>query len=511
MKIKPTILTILDGWGLAPAGPGNATSLADTPTLDKVLAAPIRTDLKCSGRAVGLPDGFMGNSEVGHMNIGAGRIVYQDMTRIDVALEDGSINKNPVLLELLGKAKAAGGNIHFMGLLSDGGVHSHIRHLFALLKLAKEYGIAAYVHAFMDGRDTSPTSGAGYVRDLLAEMQRIGHGSIASLVGRYYAMDRDKRWDRTAQAWNMLVHEQGQEVADPVKALEAAYAVGETDEFVKPRLVTGPGGKKAVIGDNDAVFFFNFRADRARELTSCFFSDDFTEFERGKRPVLSGFATMTQYDEQMPVPAAFGPETLSMVLGEVVSNLGLKQLRIAETEKYAHVTYFFNGGREDVFPGEDRQLIPSPRDVATYDLKPQMSAVQVKDTMLAEWEKHRYSLVVCNFANPDMVGHTGIIPAAVTALETVDKCVAELWDFARKNGCRLIITADHGNAEEMLTPDNKPMTAHTLNKVPFVILDDELDIRLKADGKLGDIAPTILDLWEVPRPEEMTGLSLIDK
>ena len=514
MTLKPTILTILDGWGLAPAGPGNAVSLANTPTLDKVLASPMRTALKCSGRAVGLPEGFMGNSEVGHMNIGAGRIVYQDMTRIDVAIEDGSMGSNPVLLNLLEKAKSSGGGVHFMGLLSDGGVHSHIRQLFALLDLAKKHGVPAYVHAFMDGRDTSPTSGAGFVRDSQEKMKQIGHGALASLVGRYYAMDRDKRWERTALAWSMLVHGQGQVVADPVKALEDAYAAGETDEFIKPRLVAQPGpdagGNTAVIGDNDALFFFNFRADRARQLTRCFFAEKFNEFDRGKRPRLAAFATMTQYDEQMPVPAAFAPETIKMVLGEVVSNLGLKQLRIAETEKYAHVTYFFNGGREDVFPGEDRQMIPSPREVATYDLKPEMSVYEVTDTLLNEWKSGEYDFVVCNLANLDMVGHSGVIPAAVKACEAVDACVGRIIQAVKARKGRLLMTADHGNAEEMLTPDNHPQTAHSKNPVAIILMDENAP-RAMRPGKLGDIAPTILHLWGMPVPEEMTGQSLVEE
>lgn len=508
--LKPTFLVILDGWGLAPAGPGNAVSLAHTPTLDRVLASPRRASLACSGREVGLPTGFMGNSEVGHMNIGAGRIVYQDMTRIDLAIENHSLELNPVLLDMLDKAAAKGGTAHFMGLLSDGGVHSHIEHLFALLALARQKGVPACVHAFMDGRDTSPTSGAGYVQQLLDKMRELGHGRLASLTGRYYVMDRDQRWERVQEAWELLAHGRGQEVEDPVAALRAAYAAGETDEFIKPRLVL-ENGKKHFIRDNDTLFFFNFRADRAREISACFYEDKFEAFERGARPNLAAFASLTQYDEHMAIPAAFGPEEIRQVLGEVVANLGLEQLRIAETEKYAHVTYFFNGGREEPFPGEERKLVPSPREVATYDLKPEMSARAVKDAFVAAWLDKRYPLVVCNFANPDMVGHTGVIPAAVKALETVDECVAAIWELARQEGCRLIITADHGNAEEMLTPDGQPMTAHTLNKVAFVLLEEDQSCRLAAEGKLGDIAPTILDLWGLAIPPEMTGNSLVKR
>ncbi|MDR2891933.1 MAG: 2,3-bisphosphoglycerate-independent phosphoglycerate mutase [Deltaproteobacteria bacterium] len=528
-NLKPTFLLILDGWGLAPAGPGNAAKLADTPTLDHILAQPMRSNLLCSGRAVGLPDGYMGNSEVGHMNMGAGRIIYQDMTRIDLAIEEQNFGNNPVILDLLAKTKARGGAVHFMGLLSDKGVHSHLDHLFALLDAAKANQVKACVHAFMDGRDSSPTSGAGYMESLLDKLAALNSkgpmesGStgatnsagqadaacLASFVGRYYAMDRDKRWDRVKQAWELLTQGSGELVTDPVFTLRESYAAGETDEFIRPRLLLQPNGEKIHIRDHDAVFFFNFRADRARQLIECFYSDDFTAFERGTRPQLSALASMTQYDEHMAIPAAFAPEEIRKVLGEVVSSLGVKQLRLAETEKYAHVTYFFNGGREEIFPGEERRLVPSPRDVATYDLKPQMSAVEVKNTLIAEWKEQRYPFVVCNFANPDMVGHTGVIPAAIKAMETVDACVREVWDFALDNGCRLLVTADHGNVEEMLTPDGQPMTSHTLNKVPFVILDPELDCKLSPEGKLGDIAPTILDLWGVEKPVEMSGVSLL--
>lgn len=510
-NLKPTFLVILDGWGLAPAGEGNAASLAHTPTLDMILNHKNFSKLHCSGRAVGLPKGFMGNSEVGHTNIGAGRVVYQDMTRIDIAIEENTLAQNASIRELIAKTKAKGGKLHYMGLLSDGGVHSHIEHLFALLAIAREAGVDVCVHAFMDGRDTSPTSGAGFIGMLQAKLAQLGHGKIGTIIGRYYAMDRDKRWDRTQIAWNALTKGEGLQVNDPVKALEDAYAAGETDEFIKPRIVTSPGGEPAFIKDGDGIFFFNFRADRARQITRCFYSDDFSEFERKPRPVLAGFATMTPYDETMPLPVAFKHEDIPMVLGEVVANLGLKQLRIAETEKYAHVTYFFNGGREEPFTGEDRKLIPSPRDVATYDLKPGMSAVEVAENFMREWEKNRYGLIVCNFANPDMVGHTGVISAAIEALHTVDGCMEKICKFAKENNCRLLVTADHGNVEEMLTPEHSPMTAHSLNMVPFVILDDELNISMRPEGKLADIAPTILDLWRVEKPSVMTGESMVVK
>jgi 2,3-bisphosphoglycerate-independent phosphoglycerate mutase len=507
--LKPTFLVILDGWGLAGPGPGTAATLARAPALNKLLACPSRATLACCGREVGLPSGFMGNSEVGHMNIGAGRIVYQDMTRIDLSIENNTLRGNRTLADLFEKAANASGAVHFMGLLSDGGVHSHIDHLYALLALAAEYPVRAYVHAFMDGRDTAPTSGADYIRQLLRKMEELRSGQLASVIGRYYAMDRDNRWERSKLAWELLTRGEGESVGDAVEAMKEAYANGETDEFIKPRVLLQKNSEKIAVKDGDALFFFNFRADRARQLSACFARKTFSGFERGKRPLLSGFACMTRYDEQLSVPAAFEPLSVSDVLGEVVSALGVKQLRIAETEKYAHVTYFFNGGREELFAGEDRQLVPSPRDVATYDLKPEMSAMQVKDTLIAEWKKWRYPFVVCNFANADMVGHTGVIPAAVKAVETVDRCVDELWRFARQENIRLIITADHGNVEELLTPDHRPMTAHSLNKVAFVILEEGRDIKLAPEGKLGDIAPTILNLWGVPVPAAMTGTSLL--
>ena len=509
--LTPTVLLILDGWGLAPEGPGNAAKLAHTPTLDTILAHPSRTEIDASGRAVGLPPGFMGNSEVGHMNLGAGRIVYQDMTLIDVAIEEGKLPTNPVIANLLDTTKASGGRVHFMGLLSDGGVHSHIHQLKSLLEAAKAKGVPAVVHGFTDGRDTAPTSGAGFVRDLLAFMGQIGHGSLGTLVGRYYAMDRDSHWERNILAWDALVHGKGTQVPDPVAALEAAYANEETDEFLKPRICPGADGAPQSIRDGDGLFFFNFRADRARQLTRAFYDPAFSGFDRGAMPKLAAFATFTPYESSLPVPGAFEKPSLDHSMGEVVSSLGMKQLRIAETEKYAHVTYFYNCGKEEPFPGEERRLIPSPREVATYDLKPQMSAVQVTDTLLEELATGQYGFVVCNLANPDMVGHTGIIPAAINACETVDACTARIIDAVRKSGGRILITADHGNVEEMLTPQGKPQTAHTTNKVALAVLDDGPVKKLRAGGKLGDIAPTILRLWGLPVPKEMTGQSLLEE
>ncbi len=505
----PTVLLILDGYGLAEPGSGNAASLADTPNINRLLSLPERVSLAASGRAVGLPEGFMGNSEVGHLNIGAGRVVYQDMTRIDIAVESGEIARNQALCALLEAAAKRNGRIHFAGLLSDGGVHSHIRHLEALLRVAADHGVPAVVHAFMDGRDTPPTSGIDFVRALAPCLEETG-ARLGSLVGRFYAMDRDKRWERVKVAWDMLVHGLGKSVEDAVGALEAAYAEGETDEFLKPLLLGAP--EDVSIRDNDGVFFFNFRADRARELVSAFHLADFEGFDRGEMPDLCGLASMTAYDATLDIPVAFPKDNVSQTLGEVVSGLGLSQLRIAETEKYAHVTYFFNGGREEAFAGEKRILVDSPRDVATYDLKPQMSAEEVTEKLLAAWASERYTFAVCNLANPDMVGHTGVIPAALSALKTVDECVGRIAEAVEASGGRLVLTADHGNVEEMINVNTgEPHTAHTCNPVPLLVLDRGRPVPLREGGKLGDIAPTILALWNVEKPAVMTGNSLLEE
>jgi 2,3-bisphosphoglycerate-independent phosphoglycerate mutase len=510
MRETPTLLLILDGWGIAPAGPGNAVTAACPKNLEALAAEYPHARLKCSGRSVGLPDGFMGNSEVGHMNIGAGRVVYQDMTRIDMAIEDASIKANPTLADLAAKVKASGGRLHLMGLVSDGGVHSHQKHLEALLETFKNLGISdLYVHCFLDGRDTPPESGAGYVEQLRAAMQRIGAGAVASVTGRFYAMDRDKRWERVAEAYAALTSGQGKLAADPVQAVRDSYAAGQSDEFVKPTLMTGADGKPvALIEDGDAVFFFNFRADRAREITQAFIEPGFDAFPRAKMPKLAGFATMTQYESGFNLPVAFAPEELTNTLGQVYSDAGLKQLRIAETEKYPHVTYFLNGGREEPFPGEDRVLIPSPRDVATYDLKPQMSVYEVTAAFEQAWAKG-YDLTVCNLANMDMVGHTGILDAAVAACSAVDACVARIIAAVLASGGRAIVTADHGNAEEMFSADGGRMTAHTLNEVPVILVDPSRKGAKLADGKLADLAPTILKLAGLPQPAQMTGKPLI--
>ena len=510
----PTLLLILDGWGIAPDGPGNAVSLARTPNLDRLLAEHPTTSLACSGRAVGLPDGFMGNSEVGHMNIGAGRVVYQDMTRIDMAIETGELADNPVLGELFDKALAAGGRVHLMGLVSDGGVHSHQHHIEALLDMAKAKGVPALVHAFLDGRDTPPSSGAGYVGQLVDHMEQLGHGAVVSVTGRFWAMDRDKRWERVKRAHDLLVTGQGERAADPVAAVQAAYARGETDEFVAPTAIAGDDGAPlGIIRDGDAVFFFNFRADRARELTMALFQPDFGQaggtFERAAFPRLSAMATMTRYEESFGLPNAFAPQTIEHTLGQTVSEMGLRQLRLAETEKYAHVTYFLNCGREEPFPGEDRQMIPSPREVDTYDKKPCMSAPQVAEEFTRRWGS--YDLVVCNLANLDMVGHTGIIEAAVQAVETVDACVGDMVAQVLGSGGRVLLTADHGNAEEMLDAHGEPQTAHSLNPVRLCLIEGGPKQRLRQGGRLGDIAPTILTLWGAAVPEAMTGRPLIEE
>lgn len=507
MNYIPTILLILDGYGLTDAGAGNAASLAHTPHIDRLLAMSGGTMLKASGRAVGLPDGYMGNSEVGHLNIGAGRVVYQQMTRIDVAIEKDELKNNSVLLDLLSKVKQSGGRLHLLGLLSDGGVHSHIQHLEALLIIAKVHNIPVILHLFMDGRDTGPTDGLKFMHRLVDFLHTTKSGAIGSLCGRFYAMDRDKRWDRIKISWDVIVHGVGIQRDDPIEALQQAYANGETDEFIKPRII---GTKEeSLVQDGDGLLFFNFRADRIRELVSAFVSPVFDMFDRGYVPQLSGIATMTAYDSSFTIPVLFSQENVTQTLGEIVSGLGVLQLRIAETEKYAHVTYFFNGGREEPFSGEERILVQSPKDVLTYDLKPEMSVQEVTRRLLEAWESKKFLLVVCNFANPDMVGHTGNIEASIKALEAVDVCVGRIEEaVAAIHGC-FILTADHGNVEEMLDASGKPQTSHSCNPVPLVILMDGKSIPLHPGGKLGDIAPTILDIWHVPRPHEMDGKSLL--
>jgi len=505
------MLMILDGWGINPSHDGNAVYLAGTPNLNRLMAEYPHSRLMTSGEAVGLPEGIMGNSEVGHLNIGAGRIVYQDLLRIDVAIRDGSFFKNEAIVELIDDVVSRGASLHLMGLVSDGGVHSHLRHLLALLDLTRQKGLRrVYVHAILDGRDTPPESGAGYIQTVQDHLMAYRHGAIATICGRYFAMDRDTRWDRTQKAYHLYAAGKGTNEHDPVTAVKNAYARNETDEFIKPIVITADSGKAVgTMQDGDSVIFFNFRADRARQLTRVFNDPDFDGFKRTPPVKLSKFVSMTQYDEKFTIPVAFGPVHRDKILGEVVGNAGLRQLRIAETEKYAHVTYFFNGGEEKPFPLEDRCMIPSPREVATYNLKPEMSAPEVTAEVISRVKSDKYRLIVLNFANMDMVGHTGVLEAAVSACKTVDRCVREIVDTVNRRGGVVLITADHGNAEMMTDADGNPFTAHTLNPVPFILVDDSRkNVHLK-EGKLADIAPTILEIIGIAKPEQMTGLSLI--
>ena len=514
----PIILTILDGWGLGEPNAANAVFVADTPNMDRLSREYPWTALIAHNGMVGLPEGQMGNSEVGHLNIGAGRIVYQDFTRISRAVDLGEFAVNPVLNAVMDGACAGNGRLHFCGLLSDGGVHSHIRHLIALIEMAAAKGVGeVLIHCFMDGRDTPPSSGVAFMEELAAAIRPIGRGRVATVAGRFWAMDRDKRWDRVKKAWDAMVCGQGLKAVDSVRAVQDAYARGETDEFIVPTvLVDGDGAPVGRIGDGDAVLFFNFRADRVREICHAFGDAEFAGFDVSSRPRLAQLATLTEYEADFTFPVAFPPVSLTRILGEEVSRHGRRQLRIAETEKYAHVTYFFNGGREVPFPREDRILINSPREVATYDLKPQMSAVEVTDALLKALAEQEvagtpYDLVILNFANGDMVGHTGVMAAAIAACETVDRCVGRIHEFVRERGGVMLITADHGNAEKMVDPETGgPYTAHTLNPVPLLLVGEAYRNRtLRAGGALKDIAPTILALMQLPIPGEMEGESLI--
>ena len=507
----PVALLILDGWGKAEPGPGNAVAAAKTPHLDALFARYSTTTLAASGLDVGLPEGQMGNSEVGHLNIGAGRIIYQDLTKISKSIADGDFFTNPALLAAMRAVSGGKGKLHLMGLLSDGGVHSHNTHLYALIKMARMQGVEEIlIHPFLDGRDTPPRSAAHYLAELETEMVKLGGGRIATIIGRYYAMDRDNRWERVERAWRALVEGEGEIAPDSATAIAAAYGAGQNDEFVEPRIIVAPGQKPATLADHDAVIFFNFRSDRAREITRALTDPEFTAFARSRTPRLATFVCMAEYDESLPLPVAFPAQSYPHLLGEVVAAAGLAQLRIAETEKYAHVTFFFNGGSEVPAPGEDRVLIPSPQEVATYDLKPAMSAVAVTDAALERLATGRYSLIVLNFANPDMVGHTGIMPAAITAMETVDACVGRLVAALLAAGGTALITADHGNCEQMTDSDGKPHTAHTANRVPLLLIDNaHRSLRQDGNGRLADLAPTILELLGLPQPAEMTGTSLL--
>lgn len=505
----PITLLILDGWGVGrPDDPNNAIAQSQTPHMTLLSELYPSTTLACSGEAVGLPDGQMGNSEVGHLNIGAGRIVYQELTRISKAIKDGDFFDNQVLLNVVDKVKAAGSALHLMGLVSDGGVHSHIQHLYALLELAKRHGLKeVYVHAFLDGRDVPPSSALEYIDALEEKMTELGIGKIATVSGRYYAMDRDKRWDRVEKAYAAMVYRQGETAPTAHTAVGEAYQRGETDEFVSPTVVGADAG--AAIKPNDGVIFFNFRPDRARQLTRVFVDETFTGFELKNGFIALAFATMTQYDETLEVSVAYPPQYLKNTLGEVFSAAGLKQLRIAETEKYAHVTFFFSGGEEKPYPGENRILVPSPK-VATYDLQPEMSAVSVTDKVIEAIKSGTYDLIVLNYANGDMVGHTGKLAAAVDAVATVDKCVGRVVEAMRERGGISLITADHGNAECMLDEaTGEPFTAHTTNVVPFIMVSERHRGSKLRSGRLSDIAPTILNLAGIEKPKEMTGASLL--
>ena len=505
MTKAPSVLLIMDGYGLAAPGPWNAVSVAKTPNLDALMAACPHTTLSASGLDVGLPDGQIGNSEVGHTNIGAGRVVFQDLPRITRAIEDGSFFENPVYLRAVRAARDSGRALHILGLTSDGGVHSHITHIFALLELCRREGLKkVYVHCFLDGRDVPPRSGKGYVQQLCDEMARLGVGSIATVQGRFYAMDRDKRWERLQKGYDALVRGVGTPNADPVDAVQRSYDADVTDEFVEPVICDETGR----IADGDSVVFINFRPDRAREMTWALTGALPEDCPMDTLPLHLNFVCTAQYDEALPLPIAFPPETIENTLGAYVSSLGLTQLRIAETEKYAHVTFFFNGGVETVFPGEDRVLVPSPKEFPTYDLIPEMSAYQVTDECARRIRSGEYDLVVCNLANCDMVGHTGVMEAAVKAVEAVDECVGAIAAAVKEMGGTLLITADHGNADCMRAPDGQPHTAHTTNPVPLILVGANARLR---PGRLADLAPTMLDLMGFRQPREMTGESLIVK
>ena len=501
----PTTLIIMDGFGVAPASAGNAVANAPTPNLDRIFAECPGCRLSASGLDVGLPDGQMGNSEVGHTNIGAGRVVFQDLPHISRDIESGAFFENPAYVEAMSNCREWGSALHLMGLLSDGGVHSHITHLFALLRMAKEQGIEkVYVHCFLDGRDVPPTSGKHFVEQLQAKIQQLGVGQIATVMGRYYAMDRDKRWDRVQRAYDAIVCGRAPYVEDGAQAVQDSYDKGVTDEFMEPVVCL----KNVQVRDNDSVIFFNFRPDRAREITRCLVDEDMKDVDRRTGFIPVFFVCTTEYDATMPnVTVAYPRQKLENIFGEYISKLGMTQLRIAETEKYAHVTFFFNGGVEQVFPGEDRCLIPSPK-VATYDLQPEMSAYAVTEEAVKRILSGAYDVIILNFANCDMVGHTGVYEAARLAVETVDECVSRVVEATSAMGGVSLITADHGNAERMLDDDGvTPYTAHTTNLVPFYIVGANVALR---DGRLADIAPTMLDLMGLEKPREMDGASLIE-
>ncbi len=511
MSKKPVVLMILDGYGLNGRTDGNAVAQAETPVMDRLMRECPFVRGNASGMAVGLPDGQMGNSEVGHLNMGAGRIVYQELTRITKEIQDGTFFENPALMDAVNNCKKNNSALHMFGLLSDGGVHSHNTHLYGLLELAKRNGLEkVYVHCFLDGRDTPPASGKGYAEALEAEMRKIGTGQIASVMGRYYAMDRDNNYDRVKLAYDALTKGEGLKAASGPAGIQASYDRDETDEFVKPTVVEKDGKPVAVISDQDSVIFFNFRPDRAREITHAFCDDDFSGFDRGGRLNLT-YVCFSDYDPTIPnKEVAFHKIAVTNTFGEWLAANGMKQARIAETEKYAHVTFFFNGGVEEPNEGEERVLVNSPKDVATYDLKPEMSAFEVCDKLTEAIGSGKYDVIIINFANPDMVGHTGVEPAAIKAVEAVDACVGRAVEAVEKADGVLFICADHGNAEQLVDYETgAPFTAHTTNQVPFILVNYDSDYTLREGGCLADIIPTLIEIMGKEQPAEMTGKSLL--
>jgi 2,3-bisphosphoglycerate-independent phosphoglycerate mutase len=510
MPNKRILLIVLDGWGINKNKEGNAIMSAKAPVYKRLISDYPHTELKASGEAVGLPDGQMGNSEVGHLNLGAGRVVYQDSTRISKAIRDGDFFQNPVLLSAIRSVKESQSTLHLMGLLSDGGVHSRLDHIFAMFDLVKSQGVInVFFHAFLDGRDTPPSSALQYIRELEDYFTKIGIGKIASVSGRYYAMDRDKRWERIQKAYEAMVMAEGIRKYSAVEAVQQSYEHNRTDEFMIPSVILDQTSNKprATIRNGDAVIFCNFRSDRAREITRAMTDPEFQGFRRQTLPKLAAFVCLTTYDETFDLPVAFTPLRLTNILGEVLSKQGVRQLRIAETEKYAHVTFFFNGGEETPFSLEDRILVPSPRDVATYDRKPEMSAREITDKLVEHIASRQYGFILVNYANPDMVGHTGIVEAAQKAIEVLDECLGRVIQAASEEGMVVLITSDHGNVEMMFDPSTgQPHTAHTTDPVPFIAARKEL--KLRNGGILADVAPTVLDLMGIPIPAEMTGSSL---
>ena len=510
METKPVMLMILDGFGINEKTDGNAVKLANTPNIDKLMKKYQTTKIYTSGLKVGLPDGQMGNSEVGHTNIGAGRIVYQELTKITKSIEDGDFFAIPEFIEAIENCKKYNSKLHILGLVSDGGVHSHIRHLYGLLEMAKRRDFEnVYVHCFLDGRDTPPASAEGYVAELEEKMKEKGVGKIASISGRYYAMDRDKRWERVKKCYDALVKGEGNKATSATIAIEDSYQKEVFDEFVEPTVICSGEKPIATIGEHDSVIFFNFRPDRAREITRAIVDPNFDGFETKK--MTTYFVCFTSYDETMPnVKIAFKKEPLVNTFGEVVSQNGLTQLRIAETEKYAHVTFFFNGGEEKQYPGEDRILVPSPK-VATYDMQPEMSAYEVTEKVVEAINSDKYNAIILNYANPDMVGHTGSLPAAIKAVETIDECVGKVVEAMLAQDGTMLITADHGNCEQMIDyKTGDPHTAHTTNPVPLILVTKNENLKIK-EGKLADLAPTMLEILGIKQPEEMTGESILVK